>query len=435
MLAYAIEPIKGAAMTHKARLGTTTTGIYRRALGRKLDGKKHWFYLGTDQDIARERNLQLEKLWKKCKPAWDEVSLAVAKAIARGENEIEVPDPTDLKGGIARIVQADWRKEIKELGGRIKGDGGLHKAFQEYKEWVKKDKVQVNGNPTEWNIKVCEMVDRFITHHADIPVNDLTLPIVEQMMIYWKNRPDRKGTTIPIAKTTARNQLIQLRSFFKWLARHYDWRYPIELFSLKFRIPETPEEISAKGMPHPVYNLEELTLLFSKASWRMRLMMLLALNCAFKQAEIGTLFKREVQGDYIVRNRQKNKVYGEWKLWPETKLELAKAMADSQLDYAITTETGKTYSSLTTGGNHNQKIQSMWYNLVKVASVKKLGFTSLVDLAVTRVRNIAGGEVASIFKAHGQATSDTLLDNYADRPFIKVFNAIDLLHEEIKHCF
>jgi integrase len=423
-------------MTHKARLGRTTTGIYRRALGRKLDGKKHWFYLGTDQDIARERNLQLEKLWKKCKPAWDEVSLAIAKAISRGEHEIEVPTPTDLKGGIARIVKQDWKQEIKAYGEiHIKGDGGLHKAFNEYKEWVRKDKVQVNGDPTEWNIKVCEMVDRFINSHADIPIGDLTTKTAEEMMLFWKNRPNKKGTAIPIAKTTARNQLIQLRSFFRWLARHYDWRYPVELFSLKFRIPETPEEISAKGMPHPVYNLEELTLLFSKASWRMRLMMLLALNCGFKQAEIGTLFKKEVQGDYIVRNRQKNKVYGEWRLWLETKLELARAMDESQLDYAITTETGKTYNQLTSGGNHNQKIQSMWYNLVKSVGIKKLGFTSLVDLAVTRIRDIAGGEVASIFKAHGQATSDTLLDNYADRPFTKVFSATDQLYNEIKACF
>ena len=53
------------------------------------------------------------------------------------------------------------------------------------------------------------------------------------MIAFWRNRPpvklrDGQGYGGQMAYNTARNQIIQLRHFFRWLHRHpgYAWKRP-----------------------------------------------------------------------------------------------------------------------------------------------------------------------------------------------------------------
>jgi hypothetical protein len=430
----------------KQELGTDSRGNYRRRLGKRQDGHIQTFYLGTDRKEAMRRNAILEGLWTKTAPTWTPAALQAALQVARGISEIEITPPDDLRGELQRIIHRDNVAEAQALGLAVKGTGQLHGALREYAEHLKAKNQTPDRKLTEWGVKLVELVQRFIDHHADLGLAALNLKKCEELLTYWCQRPKRKDTGKPISKNTARNMRIQLMGFFKWLGREekYGWNRPAALSDFRSKIPLTDAEKGRRGHRLPTFTLDELGTLYKAATPRVKLMMLLALNCAFKQAEIGSLLKCEVhfahvhphyrkKGDYIFRVRRKSGVYGEWKLWPETAALLADAMKNSKLSEALSTTTGESYSKLTSGGNHNMKIPSLWNCLLrKVPEVQKLPFTSLVDTAVDMVREIAGGEVSAVFKCHGKPVSDGLLDLYSGRPFDKVFEALDVYHERLR---
>jgi len=439
-------------MVHKDELGTDARGNYRRRLGKRQDGQTHTFYLGTDKREALRRNAILEGLWARCSPVWTETDLLAAKQIAAGETQITVPEPDDVKGWLRRDIKRMQEEEIMALGLAVKGKGELHAALKNYQNHLKAKNQGVDRRLTEWGVKLVETIQRFIDHHADMPLSALNLEKCEELLRYWSNRPNRKGTKQPIAASTARNQRIQLMAFFKWLGRQQEhgWQRPAALSDFRCKIPLTDEEKGRRSQRLPTFTVEELEILFRHATPRVRLFMLLALNCAFKQAEIGGLLKREVhlgqvhphykgqKTNYLFRTRRKSGVYGEWKLWTETAVGLAQAMNASKSSHAIATETGGDYAELTAGGNHNQKINSLWKNLIRTvrreeeAAFRNLPFTALVDTAVDMVREVAGGEVAGIFKCHGKPVSDGLIDLYSGRPFDKVFDALDQVHQRLR---
>ena len=55
------------------------------------------------------------------------------------------------------------------------------------------------------------------------------------------------------------------------------------------------------------------------------------------------------------------------------------------------------------------------------ADFPRQSFGKLRKTAASWIRRVGGGEMASIFIAHGKATGDSLLDLYADREFSKLF--------------
>src|SRR4051794_15744587 len=96
-------------MARKETLGRDAGGRYRRYIGWKAgDGRpvQHLFRLGKDEEAARAANLQLERLWEGVKARWkrlkadgktgdpmalwDEVTLTIGQAIARGAADCAV---------------------------------------------------------------------------------------------------------------------------------------------------------------------------------------------------------------------------------------------------------------------------------------------------------------------------------------------------------
>src|SRR5262249_6867858 len=144
----------------------------------------------------------------------------------------------------------------------------------------------------------------------------------------------------PVSVTWTRNCVKQLRHFLRWLnkAPEFEWRRPADLELGRIHIPHSPQELAAPGRPSHVqtYSPYELQMLYHHATPLQRLWMLLALNCGFGRAELASLDLSEVllrrkhphgrevgcpdtdQDSWVLRVRHKSRVYGEWKLWPET---------------------------------------------------------------------------------------------------------------------
>ena len=183
------------------------------------------------------------------------------------------------------------------------------------------------------------------------------------------------------------------------------------------------------------YTFKEIGILWQHATPLERVFMALALNCSFGDGEISTLAEPEINGKVIKRVRHKTKVFGAWWLMPITReaIAYARGMKEAngfQSPFLLVTSSGKPYCQPTKGNNKNGKIRNSWNRLLdRIRSIEehknfpRLSFGKLRKTSASWVRKIGGGELASIHISHGKATTDSLLDVYADRQFKRLFSA------------
>ena len=377
-------------------LPTDSRGNYRCDRGWKTDPdgkrKQHRFYLGRDRHLAQVRALAIEGIWtaiemKTKGPAtWDKLRLAVAMAVSRGDEAFQV-DPAEYglefgdwmgdgnseqapvffpneeaklawfrelqeecKGirlvlaGEAESVKTveDQAQGYKRVADRLKAtarpssEQTLHQALDAFGQWLGRHYLDASGRTSTFGTACQRQAGNIKEHSADVKLSAFGCSAIEDLIAYWKNRPQTKrGKPCSTGPCPKLHKCI--RHFVKWLHRSdaWDWKKPFDLELDPVRIQLTPAERAAKLSTTQVesYTVEELGILWKYASPKERLPMLLALNCGFGQAEIGTLQLAEVHlreahghyplvGSFIKRLRGKTGIYGEWKLWPETEAAL-----------------------------------------------------------------------------------------------------------------
>jgi integrase len=487
----------------------STHGLYHRSVGLDRMGRKPKFWLGSDKRVAHARMERLELLWaqieadfeellleypnwleseilrKPERPMWDELTHAAAKSIARGEPSFPLPrkvtwspyqyalrvmklqrrfpavvfTPEDQefsevgKEVIRSIATEEIREaqgELAALEGRINGQT-LHQGIDAYIARLEK-LPDVSG----WYRTQRSQCRRLKEHHPDMPLPALGLTKIEEMYDHWRHLP------AGIAPATARNHLIQMNMVFKWLHRneHFAWRKPDGMEDLKMSIRDN----GTADKPVETFTVDELRILWEHATPLVRLEMLLALNCGFKQAEISTLRLNEIfldkpypgivrtdrpegKGNWICRKRRKTKVYGEWSLFPETADGITWARANrkhpvtAQTDTLLVTRSGRTLDQRTDGRNKSDKIYNSWRNLFKTIraagrSVRPLPFKNLEKTATDWLRTKFGWEVANLFTSHGKPVKqDTQLEAYSNKPFPALFAALVAWRKHIEPMF
>jgi hypothetical protein len=493
-------------------------GLYHRTVGMAPEGRKPKFWLGPDKGEAARRAERLEFLWcqveadwkalpaqyptfletevvqKADRPLWDDLTLAVAKVVAKGGMTFPLPrNPswspykytlkiTDMQrrfrvvsftpaegeaefqrtGAVLFKMEAEaeihsGRDKLAVLAGQTSGQT-WHQALDTYAARLEK-----LPDRSGWYKTQIKQTRRLKEHHPDMLLAQLGLSKIEEMVDYWRHRPVVKGKVI--AATTARNEIIQLGMVLKWLDRsdQWDWQRPRGFEDINQKVKEVDTDRERRHLP--TFTLEDLTALWTFASPLVRLQMALALNCGFKYAEIASLSLGEISlsspypgivrndrpegpGNWIVRYRRKTGVYGEWKLWGVTAagIEWAKAHRQAPLtspaDYLLVTRSGRPMDDQTSGGNKSDKMYNSWRNLYKTVAanhgspVQYLAFKFLEKTATQWLRDKYGGEVANLFCAHGKPVkSDGLLEVYSNKPFGRLFKALDELGEYLRPVF
>jgi len=455
-------------------------------------------------------------LWQKGeRPAWNGVLLDAARALAKGENAYFVPRPTgkhiDELGEerffpMSVAEYADYLSKLnlefplilfraedeeahsqaqtfyaEEFRGHHRQarriatlletpvpeapHERLHHALDAYIEELEKE-----AHLSQWNRVKVNQARRLRDRHEDVALAALDIKKVEEMIAFWRNRPPVKGkegtaTAGQMAYNTARNQIIQLRHFFKWLHRHpgYSWKRPECYEDIKATPLTTAADRSSRlrTLHIETYTPEELAVLYAAASPLMRLFILLGLNCGFAAAESGTLEPAEIflhkrhpeagghnivstdQDSWIRRLRGKTEVYGEWKLWPQTVLALCWAAQrrlgiESKDKALIVTAKGESYGRATKGGNKNSRVRNLWVSLIertvraKHPDFRFLPFKQLRKTGGQMVRQFADGETQGIFLCHGKPVrTDQLADVYSNRPFHRVFEVLDKIERHL----
>lgn len=357
--------------------------------------------------------------------------------------------------------------------GAMPGGGMLHDAMRSYIAWIKLDYFRPNLGRITGNARTkIRQMETLLDRHQNVPVSSLNGEVIENMFRYWRQRPLKKGTQRPIRTKSAENYISELKRFFRWLHRSkdYPWRMPEDFADIKTKVDPAPEETQRKLVQVDVFALEELVTLNKYATPLERVFLLLGLNCGFGVAEIASLLMGEVHlfqshdkryrevlnyestnaDSFIKRVRRKNGVYGEFILFPQTveamqwALERRRKQPRPELDSTLLLNgKGEPYDKPTKSENRNQQIPSRFADLLrrirlgeKNDSFPRYSFGKLRKTAGDLLRRFADGEVASVFLCHGQAVkTDDLLEVYSNKPFGKVFRAIQEVQAFLQPMF
>jgi hypothetical protein len=437
----------------------------------------------------------VEARWKREqrteRPVWDSVTLAIGQAIARGETTCPL-DPQDHFAARQTLTEDTWQITVdselfdrqamlqwlralqhdfpiitlkladdeayqqavteaektaktykrlaepyEQLAAPREGQT-LHQALDAFAAHIERTSLTPEKRLSPTGVLHRRQIRQIKAHQQDMPLSQLGLNEIETLINYWRNRPITKRGT-PASPDTVRDVIKRIKVFIKWLHRNPDfhWRKPEDLEFGRIRIPLSAQEVAAKASPTQVqtYTLDELCTLYEYATPFERFFMLLGLNCGFGQAEIATLQLSEIRDSCIKRLRYKTRVYGEWRLWPQTVLAIEWAMKRRpaiESPYLVLTRQGRPLAELTKGNNRNTKIANTWITLLRRIKkddegFRKLSFNKLRKTAGDLVRELADDETASMFLCHGQTVPDELLERYTNRKFARVHHALDLM--------
>jgi hypothetical protein len=484
----------------------------------KGEGKpvQHRFYFGTDQTQAQIRCLNVLRCWDAVearwnrlavqhrgpRPLWDRLSLDIAKVLAGGQGEFPLEaDQCDIyrewpansdQNGLAygllvwfRQLQTDfpmirfrqageWPTEAidrekqrirqrAETASRlvevVVGTGqSLHMALDAFSEWHAQHYRGPEGNISHHG-KVCQKQLALIRDHSpNTALEAFGLEEIEALVRYWQQRPlSKRGQ--PISRETAKNLIKRIRHFIRWLHKSsvFAWRKPLdyEVEHVRIRLTQAERAKKVSSTQVKTYSPEQLTTLWKYATARERLLMVLALNCGFGQAEITSLQQAEVflngrhqhygiTGSFIRRLRGKSEVYGEWQLWPETERALAwweKQRPETEETALLVTKTGRAMSAPTKGNNRNGRIPGAWAGLTR--RIRKdqpdfpaLSFNKLRKTAGNLVRRKAGGEMLALFHSRAKSVDvDDQAERYTDRPFDQLFDVLASIRADLDSVF
>lgn len=374
--------------------------------------------------------------------------------------EVEQKTEETLKKEGERLIEKG-----RQLQRRKSGGDKLHSALEAYKKRIQTKFVDVDKTPTRW----CEAQKnqvRFLREHLpDEALSRLDAQRIEEMIDVLRLRPTTKRGT-PASVEFTKSCIKRFRDFIRWLNKtnEFSWKRPVDLDLPRVHIPKTREEIANRLRPAQVdtFSIDELMLLWQFAEPNQRLWMLLALNCGFGRSEIASLDLSEIHlrsrhphdkeigiestpaDSWIRRVRGKSSVYGEFKLWPATVqaidwwlTERRSIPGSADTSAFLLNGKGHRFDRPTKGNHTNFQIPNTWIRLIERIKAthptfRPLSFNKLRKTAGNLVRSHADGEIAAVFLCHGTPVkSDDLLDQYTNRPFGKVFTAIDRVNDTL----
>jgi integrase len=486
-------------MARKDELGRDTEGRYRRYLGWKWGNGRpiqHLFRLGRDEAKAKAANYRLEQLWDAVvarwrrwkaegttdepSPVWDDTTLAIGGAIAKGQAVCTLHPPEGLgaagaamwltvlqtqfpmiglklpdkvrEEGVAglkdNVARWDFYKRLDEAALNALGETAgqaVREALDAYSAYLK-EKYRDKDRPLQLSVRLLRQ------HVEDFALNKLDADRIDTWSAYWCRRPASKDTKkeagTPLAYTTCRNALIVLRHFLRWLSRSpaFDWTLPGGYVFSRCKIAKVATD-RAKKHRRRHWTPDELRIIWTYAKPWDRALILLALNCGFSKAEIATLQPCEIikgkSHTFIKRDRRKTEVYGEWVLWPETleALDYLRQFQKPDSVYVVLNTAGGALNTKTPTGNENQVIKNHWDNLMKRVRADHpdfhvLPFKHLRKTGGNLIRHMkvkGAVELAVMYLAHGERMDggDSQLSAYTDRPWRKLHGALMRLRRSL----
>jgi hypothetical protein len=333
----------------------------------------------------------------------------------------------------------------------------LHEALDAYSKHLEDTgKRDQHGNLATRIRKCRDRLGYLKNHHEDCPLWKLTLPLIEKMAAYWRNRPmTKRGNRCSWDHAHDMNK--ELFRFLDWLDKHpgYKWEKPRGMDDITrspIKLPDDTSQEAFQTARKKTYTPEQLAVITQHTDPLGKAILGVCVNCAFGASEIGqwstklySLHKAHPHAgkvginstdrdSWIVGPRPKTRVYGEHLLWPEV-ADVVATFLDGRPVLPMTRQNTPWYRSHS--DNPQTKFNNWWSDLVARAKkehpeLPSLPFGSLRDLLPDILRREFSGEVASMCLQHGEVGEDDLLKCYANVPFKKLFDATKQLQEKFR---
>jgi len=435
-----------------------------------------WRY--TDNTLACHSPQTLDGLeWDEAKHFYDVVSNAFPS--------VNWLLPSPHANNIVDFHETQARHSLKELA-KTKNQsppdpatplcpGAFHEALEEYEEHRRKDFTLPDGSFDGSGHHMLGMIRAMRQRINDFPLVELDFTRCQEVVDFWRNRPESLRSDSPLSHKTCTNYLGELKRFFEWLhlSNRFGWRKPEDYDSLKWRVRSLPSDRrSIDALEIQTYSVEELTLLYKNAVPQDRFYLVWCLNCAHGAAEFGRvewedIFLRQEhpwrkQGLNVETSeadswcgfiRPKSDVLGWWLLWPETiqllewwRADVAKNLGREPTDNqrVLLSDVGTSlYRDQTR--NAQTDFANRWGRLL-ARTHRNEGKTAVRSLPFGTLRNQLpdwlGGEqaraiVASVALCHGiPHKGDKLLyRHYSNRPWAALFKAQREYREHLRPMF
>lgn len=424
-------------------------------------------------------------------PIWEPHTLAMAEVIRKGGNEIHVlpaaPRPKTIVNPesldyIARImnlrdrysvisfvpsdpalyadqlraiggraetglrkaeVQAQRTKRLTDAAVRTKAGQTLYAAIKAYAAYAKESGHGGANEPRD-----VESLKRAV---QDMHLTDFKYDDIQRIGDYWRSRPPTRrygAKGVKVSVHTVRGRLKTASRFVRWLSRSsaWDWQSPAEYEqALKLDVSKilTEDERLAVATGPETWTDEELVTLYSYATDRDRLLILLGLNFGFAASEIRTFRHEDLKFDLdpprIARLRSKKQRYFEATVWPETqqalrwlkKYQVAPSAQNNQ--WVVLNDGGSRYTS--------PRIANAWGKLHERIKqdhedFRWLPFKHLRKTAYQLVLEASGSEeVAGAFQGRSSISTDAYASSYGRRLFGNVHQANTDVHARLQPMF
>ena len=356
---------------------------YRKYIGRSAAGFAHPFYLGRDQSEAEKKIERLGIAWK---------AIRAAGGTAWTDEAIE-----------AALLEKPSASSVQQSGDNLT----LHVALDLYAEYVKYKQAS-----SHWKAGVLTRGARLKRLLPDRNMTAVDADAILKMVATITARPTSKATGRALAVDTVCDTIKGLKAALDWLDMTERWAAPRRfdrLFRVRRRALLKPSERQVRAI-HPTFRLDELKSLYARVPDRVRLFIVLGINCGLTQNEISELQKAEfdLNKGLLERQRPKTGVVSRHALWPET-VELVRTnLAPSGSDFAFLTHHGLALVRIR-GAIRCDGIYRWWQRVKAPKSFKLLRKTG-----ASWLRQQYGDEIATMYLAHAEGS--VMGKHYANRP-------------------
>ena len=350
----------------------------------------------------------------------------------------------------------------------------LHDALDAYVDWIKEEYRHGDSETiSEYGHTKLGQFKTIKDRHEDIKLSEVNLDHIETMFRYWRRRPASRAHATkgkPMSLDSVRHYLGELERFFKWLNRsqNFTWCKPEGFEDLDKTVRVDTSEVKTSIRQGNLFQLEELVALNRYATPTERLYLMLGLNCGFGPKEIATLtigecflnqglpkdeqelfdFPTTTDQSFVSLVRNKTTIVGKYLLFAQA-AEMVRWSMQHRLSQPnpapdqplILSQAGTPLDKRSKKGNPSRLVANAFARLKERCEfnsqpVSNLPFKCLRKTAGDLIRRFSDGEISGVFLLHGSPVKrDKLSDVYTNRPFGKVYRAIQQVEEYLAPVF
>lgn len=274
-------------------------------------------------------------------------------------------------------------------------------------------------------ISVCHFIDNL---ESGMPLTKLNEMNLDEYRNYTLSFPISAATNNPISPWTAKSRLDIVKLMVQW-------GYQMALIET---LPRNLDGFSKVTIPEPTVNRfsrDEINTLYTAASERTKMFILLALNTGMGQSDISDLRINEIfiEEGRVVRKRSKTKVHCDFKLWHKTIVMLKKHgnLEGRPDDRVFLSNSGQPLVReyfVDDKFNRTDAIRSAFFRLMKKTKTPNgRGFYSLRKTSASEIECIDPA-VCEMFLAHSEKG---MKRHYAARDW----NRLDAAIKELEQTF